>query len=211
MEITDNSVAGMYGLLATFFAHEINLEQLKMLRSPEFQDLLKALEVDLGDDFFRKDAALLLEDLAVEFAALFIGPGNFISPHESIHRQREDGDYGRLWGADTVAVKKFIEATGLSYRPEFGGMPDHIAAELEFVQKIEEHMDTACADGHLELAENLKSIKSRFLTEHLLVWGPGLMDKIIQKASLAFYREIAALAKNFLLQEGELIQQQALK
>lgn len=211
MEKTDNSVAGMYGFLATFFAREISLEQLEMLRSPEFQTLLKSLDVDLGEEFFNRDKTLLIEDLAVEFATLFIGPGDFISPHESVHRQRDDGDYGRLWGADTVAVKKFIEATGLSYRPEFGGMPDHIGAEFEFIQKIEEHMDAALTDGHLEIVENLKSVKSRFLTEHLLAWGPELMDKIIQKANLSFYREIASLAKNFLLQERELIQQQAVK
>ncbi len=211
LEKTDSNVAGIYGLLAIFFAREIDLKQLEMLRNPEFRNLLETLGVNLGEDFFKRDATLLLEDLAVEFATLFIGPGNFISPHESVHRPRDDGDYGNLWGADTVAVKKFIEATGLAYRPEFGGMPDHIAAEFEFVQKIEERMETARSDGDQDLAENLKSIKNRFLTEHLLAWGPGLMDKIMANATLPFYREIAALAKNFLQQEGELIQQQAVK
>jgi len=208
LETTDSSVAGMYGLLASLFAREIDQEQLTQLRSPAFREVLEALEVDLGDEFFTQDQESLLEELAIEFTALFIGPGNFISPHESVHHQRDDGDHGKLWGADTVAVKKFIEATGLEYQAGFGGMPDHIAAELEFVQKLEERIGSARADGQSELVDNLELIKGRFLTEHLLAWGPGLMDKVIKKARLSFYREIAVLTKGFLLQEEELMKQQ---
>ncbi len=208
METTDSSIAGMYGLLATFFSREIDQEQLLELRSSAFREVLEALDVNLGEEFFNKDEVLVLEELAVEFTGLFIGPGNFISPHESVHHLRDDGDYGKLWGADTVAVKKFIEATGLTYQPEFGGMPDHIAAELEFVQKIEERLATARTGGDSELVANLEQIKGRFLSEHLLVWGPEFMDKVMKKAKLSFYREMAALAKGFLLQEKELMEQQ---
>ncbi len=208
METTDSSIAGMYGLLATFFFREIDQEQLLELRSSAFREVLEALDVNLGEEFFNKDEVLLLEELAVEFTGLFIGPGNFISPHESVHHLRDDGDYGKLWGADTVAVKKFIEATGLTYQPEFGGMPDHIAAELEFVQKIEERLTTARTGGDSELVANLEQIKAIFLSEHLLVWGPEFMDKVMKKAKLSFYREMAALAKGFLLQEKELMAQQ---
>ena len=208
METTDSSIAGMYGLLATFFSREIDQEQLLELRSSAFREVLEALDVNLGEEFFNKDEVLLLEELAVEFTGLFIGPGNFISPHESVHHLRDDGDYGKLWGADTVAVKKFIEATGLTYQPEFGGMPDHIAAELEFVQKIEERLTTARTGGDSELVANLEQIKAIFLSEHLLVWGPEFMEKVMKKAKLSFYREMAALAKGFLLQEKELMAQQ---
>jgi len=165
LETTNSSVAGIYGLLATFFATEPNRDLLAQLQTPALRDLFTELGIDLGESFYTKNKEDLLEELAVEFTGLFIGPGRFISPHESVHHTREDGDYGKLWGADTVAVKKYIEATGLSYQSEFGGMPDHIAAELEFMQKLEERYAQAVEDNETELAQNLTQIKNRFLCQ----------------------------------------------
>ncbi len=207
METTNSSVAGIYGLLATFFAAEPNQDLLVHLQTPALRDLFTELGIDLGESFYTKDKEDLLEELAVEFTGLFIGPGRFISPHESVHHIREDGDYGKLWGADTVAVKKYIEATGLSYQSDFGGMPDHIAAELEFMQKLEERYAQAVEDNDTELAQNLTRIKGRFLSEHLLVWIPEFCEKVMANASLSFYREIARVTSDFLQQEGELLDQ----
>jgi TorA maturation chaperone TorD len=209
LETTNSSVSGLYGLLAMFFATELSPELLARLRSPDFREIFSELELDLGEEFYTRSSAELVEELAVEFTGLFIGPGTFISPHESVHHVREDGDYGKLWGADTVRVKKFIEAAGLNYQSDFGGMPDHIAAELEFMQKLEERYAQAMADNETELAKNLLLIKGRFLAEHLLAWAPGFFNKVIDKATLPFYREIAGLAKAFLEQEGESLDREA--
>jgi TorA maturation chaperone TorD len=204
---SNNGISGLYGFLARVFAAEVGPELLSQLRGPEFRELFTDMGLDLGKEFYNQDGAELLDQLAVEFAGLFIGPAHFISPHESVHHVRDDGDYGKLWGADTVAVKKFIEATGLSYKSEFGGMPDHIAAELEFMQKLEERYAHAVEEGEEELAENLLQIKNRFLAEHLLTWAPEFMDKVMTNAKLPFYREMAGLAKTFLGQEGEFLNQ----
>lgn len=207
MTATENSVSGLYGLLAMFFAKEMTPELLIRLRNPEFREMCKELQLDFGEEFYSQDSNELVEVLAVEFTGLFIGPGNFISPHESVHHVREDGDYGNLWGADTVNVKKFVEATGLNYQPDFGGMPDHIAAELELMQKLEERYSLALEDNESELAENLLHIKRRFLTEHLLAWAPDFFEKVMTSATIPFYREIAELGKSFIEQEGKVLGQ----
>lgn len=209
MQKSNNGIAGLYGLLAHIFAAEVSSELLDQIRGPEFQKLFKDMGLELGEEFYTTDATEIEDQLAVEFAGLFIGPGHFISPHESVHHVRDDGDYGKLWGADTVAVKKFIEAAGLTYQSEFGGMPDHIAAELEFMQKLEERYALALDDGDIELAENLVTIKSRFLAEHLLAWAPGFLDKVMTNATLPFYREMAGLTLSFLSQEAELLDHSA--
>ena len=207
MQKSNHGIAGLYGFLANVFATEVSPELLTTLRGPEFRELFTDLEIGLGEEFYGADEAELVDQLAVDFAGLFIGPGHFISPHESVHHVRDDGDYGKLWGADTVAVKKFVEATGLSYQSEFGGMPDHIAAEFELMQKLEARHAQAVEDGEEELAGNLVLIKNRFLVEHLLVWAPGFFDKVMKNAKLPFYREMAGLAKSFLAQEAELLDQ----
>ena len=205
MRNSNSGIAGLYGLLANIFATEVSPELLAQLRSDEFRELFTELKIDLGEDFYSGDAAEIVDQLAVEFAGLFLGPGHFISPHESVHHVRDDGDYGTLWGADTVAVKKFIEATGLSYKPEFGGMPDHIAVELEFIQKLEERYAQAVDDGEMELADNLMKIKKRFFTEHLLAWAPEFLKKVADRATLPFYREMAVLLQLLLEQENRII------
>ena len=209
MEEKNSQVGSIYGLLARFFGQEVTADFLKELREPHFRELFEELGIDLGDDFYSHPADELLEELAVEYAGLFIGPGHFISPHESVHHVRDDGDYGKLWGADTVAVKAFIEATGLRYESSFGGMPDHISAELEFVHKLEQRLQQAQADDEQELAENLIQIKQRFLTAHIFSWVPGFLDKVAAKANLPLYREIAMLASQFLAGEQEMMATEA--
>jgi len=206
MERMNSSVAGVYGLLATIFAKEIGKTMLDKLREPSLREAFAELGLDSGEAFYTGDANRLLEDLAVEFTGLFIGPGNFISPHESVHHVREDGDYGRLWGADTVAVKKIVEAAGLNYQDDFAGMPDHIAAEFEFMQKLEERYAQALQESEQELADHILQIKNRFFTEHIVSWVPDFMEKVADKATMQFYREMARLSQRFIDQEMQLIQ-----
>ncbi len=205
MEENNSQVGSIYGFLARIFAQEVTSDFLAEIRTPQFRGVLEESGVDLGDDFYSRPADELLEELVIEFTGLFIGPGHFLSPHESVHRVREDGDHGKLWGADTVVVKKFIEATGLRFQSAFGGMPDHLAAELEFVQKLEERMTQAQAEGEMELAENLDQIKHRFLQEHILTWVPPFLDRVIAKTNIPFYREISKLAVQFLASEQEVL------
>lgn len=203
MEEHNSQVGSIYGLLARIFATEVTSDFLDHLRTPSFRGVLEELGIDLDDAFYTQSPDQLLEDLAIEYSGLFIGPGKFISPHESVHHIRDDGDYGKLWGADTVAVKKFIQATGLTYQSEFGGMPDHISAELEFMQKLEEAIAQAQVNSAKELTANLVAIKQRFFTEHIAPWMPQFLDKVAAKATMAFYREFARLAGDFLASEQE--------
>lgn len=91
--------------------------------------------IHLEEDLTCLNEAKLLEDLAIEYSRLFIGPGRHISPHESVHL-KEEGGRGLLWGEAAVKVKKFIEFSGLHYKPEYSGMPGHISVELEFMQIV---------------------------------------------------------------------------
>ncbi len=199
----NSQTASIYALLACIFATEVTSDFLDYLRTSRFREVLEELDLKFGNEFYNQQAEELLEELAVEYSSLFIGPGNFISPHESVHHIREDGDYGKLWGADTVAVNKFIRATGLTYTSDFGGMPDHISAELEFIQKIEEAIFKARTNGDEILATNLLEIKKRFFTEHIMPWMPSFLNKVEEKATLPFYSNFARLANRFLAAEQE--------
>ncbi len=190
--------SNVYGLLATVYRQEVTSDLLQQIKGPQFLGVLSNLGIQLGDDFFQKHEEELLEEMAVEYTRLFLGPGKHISPHESVHHQREDGQWGQLWGKSTVDVKKFIEAAGFHYESEYKGLPDHISVELEFMQQVIEREDQAWGEDDRDGALYCREIEKRFIEEHLIRWIPIFCDKVIRESELPFYREMATLTKNFM-------------
>ncbi len=193
----------IYGLLATVYGQEITSELLGQIRTPQFLGALSVLEVNGIDDLMQRPDSELLEDLAVEYTHLFLGPGKHISPHESVHHQREDGQWGKLWGASTVEVKRFIEATGLSYNEEFKGLPDHISVEFEFMQQLILREEQAWMDEDADKAASCRQVEKKFIEEHLISWVPAFCEMVIQEAELPFYQAVAALTRSFIEFEME--------
>ena len=190
--------SNVYGLLATAYRQEVTSEFLQQLRDPEFLRILSDLGIQLTSDFLQKPEEELLDDLAVEFAGLFLGPGGHISPHESVHHQKDGVESGMLWGESTAVVKKFIESAGLGYDPEYTGLPDHISVELEFMEALARHEEQAWSEDDEEEAFRCLAMERRFLDEHLSRWVPVFCDKVTAAAELSFYRELAGLTKRFI-------------
>jgi TorA maturation chaperone TorD len=193
----------IYGLLATIYGQEITSDLLEQIRAPQFLGALSVLEVEGIDGLMQKPEAELLEDLAVEYTHLFLGPGKHISPHESVHHQREDGQWGMLWGASTVEVKKFIEATGLSYTDDYKGMPDHISVEFEFMRQLILAEEQAWMDEDADKAASCRQVEKKFIEEHLIRWVPAFCEMVIQEAELPFYQTVATLTRSFIEFEME--------
>lgn len=191
--------SALYGLLSNVYLKELTKEQLHQLLQPDFLAALSELGAQLEDDFLeRPNADDLSRDFATEYAALFLGPGEHISPHESVHHKRKDGDWGRLWGAATVEVKKLIEWSGLTYESRYKGVPDHIGVELEFMHNVTEREAQACEEGDIEGVIRCMEIEQKFIEEHLCKWIPVFCDKVTSVAGHSFYREIARLTKCFM-------------
>lgn len=190
--------SNIYGLLATVYRQEVSVDLLRQVKDPQFLGVLSDLGVQLTNDFLQKPEEELLSDLAVEYTGLFLGPGGHISPHESVHHQRGDGQSGMLWGESTAEVKKFIESTGLSYDSDYRGLPDHISVELEFMQQLALREEQAWREEDENGALDCLKIERKFLEQHLIRWVPIFCEKVIELAELPFYREMAALTKNFI-------------
>ena len=193
----------IYGLLATIYGQEITSDLLGQIKAPQFLGALSVLEIEGIDGLMQKPEAELLEDLAVEYTRLFLGPGKHISPHESVHHQREDGQWGKLWGKSTVEVKKFIEATGLSYTDDYKGLPDHISVEFEFMQQLILAEEQAWMDEDRDKAVACRQVEKKFIEEHLINWIPNFCEKVVQEAELPFYQAVATLTRSFLEFEME--------
>lgn len=190
--------SNIYGLLAMLYRQEPTRDLLKRVRGPQFLEVLSQWGGELDDDFMTRPEDDLLEEMAVEYTRLFLGPGKHISPHESVHHEREDGQWGQLWGASTVEVRKFIEGTGLRYETEYRGLPDHISVELELLEALTRREEEAWAKDDEEGAGRCLDMERRFLDEHLIRWVVPFCDKVIAAAELSFYRTLASLTKKFI-------------
>jgi len=188
----------IYGFLAEVYRQELTSELLQQMKDHRFQEILSTLGIELTNGFFKKPEKELLENLAVEYAYLFLGPGKHISPHESVHHQKEGVQSGQLWGELTAEVKRIIESAGLEYKSEFTGMPDHISIELEFMQHVvQREMQAWKADDDKTALLCLKNEKE-FVDQHLIPWIPDFCEKVIEASEMPFYREMARLTRSFI-------------
>ncbi len=104
------------GFLATVYRQEVTSELHRQIKTKQLQEVLSSLGVKLNKGFFQDSEKELLENLAIEYTRLFVGPGKHISPHESVHHKKEGVQSGQLWGELTGQLKNIIESSGLEYK-----------------------------------------------------------------------------------------------
>ena len=190
--------SSIYGFLAAVYRREMTSELLQQIKAQQFQEVLSSLDVKLNNGFFHNSEKELLENLAIEYTRLFVGPGKHISPHESVHHKKDGVQSGQLWGELTGQVKNIIESSGLEYKSEYTGMPDHISVELEFMQQVVQREVQAWEAGDDETALLCLKNEKNFVDEHLLGWIPDFCEKVIEAAEMPFYREMARLTRSFI-------------
>jgi TorA maturation chaperone TorD len=81
-------------------------------------------------------------------------------------------------------------------------MPDHLSAELEFMQRLATKEAEAWAEPNEEFATNILKIEERFYDEHLSLWVSRFCDKVIEMSEHPFYEGFAEMMKGFLEYEG---------
>lgn len=190
--------SSIYGFLAAVYRQELTSELLQQMKDRRFREILSNLGVKLNNGFFQNSEKELLENLAVEYTRLFVGPGKHISPNESVHHNKEGVHSGQLWGELTVQVKKVIESSGLEYKSDYTGMPDHISVELEFMQQVVQSEAQAWEADDDETALLCLENEKGFVDQHLIGWIPDFCEKIIEAAEMPFYREMARLTRSFI-------------
>ncbi len=146
----------------------------------------------LGEAF----AAEPLDALLVDYTRLFLGPPQALAkPYASIWL----GPDGGVMQDSTMEVLKFYREGGFDLDEEFRDLPDHIAAELEFLYLLtSEEMQAENADARAAPA----GLRQRFLDQHLCVWVRPFTTTVQAAAETAFYRELAALTARLVAKEA---------
>lgn len=197
---TAKEVSQLHAFLAALYREEVEAQMLRVLRDPGVISSLGQAGMALDPRVRDGPEHEVLEELAVEYAALFLGPGGHISPYESVYAERGTGT---LWGEQTVAVRRYVEAAGFEYGEKHAGIPDHLSVELEFMSELARREAEAWSRGDRAAAANCLEYQQEFMSEHLGTWVFRFCERVVEAAGLPFYRDIAKLTSEFLHGERE--------
>ncbi len=202
----------IYAFLAALFREELKAEQITaMLESGIIERLNDAgCNIDINA-FLDKPIDRIEEELAVEFTRIFIGPGKHVVPYESIYVPDQDGRVGYYWGECTVDVKNWVEHYGLKISEMYDSIPDHVSIELEFMEKVIELEEISWRKGDNETALKCLEVERTFFNKHIIKWVPHFCERVQAAAELDFYREIAGLTKDFILEEERLLNEERIR
>jgi len=185
----------LYLLLARIFAAEADQPLLSELGRAEIRTILKELDIEIDPvaNSGRRDNAV--ETLGEEFTFLFLGPGKHIAPYESV--QLKQGS-GLLMGKETVFVRQFIDEAGFDFTPAYGGIPDHISVELEFLGHLVEAEAWAMEDNDTERYLAAAGWQHKFISDHIGKWASVFSRRVGKRATLPFYPGFTRILPRFL-------------
>ena len=145
----------------------------------------------LGEAFGTEGA----EDLLLDYTRLFLGPNHIIAkPYGSVWLEQDEP----LMGESTVAVLSLYQEGGFDIDEGFRELPDHIAAELEFLYLLIFRENEAHQLGKPQDLEIKAALRKRFLAEHLGRWVTRFTTAVREGAETLYYRELAELTDKFI-------------
>ena len=192
--------ADTYGLLARLYRKEVDEETLRELQGMRFPTATGSEDIDKGYrllyNYLRGAWEDSVRELAIDFVRTFIGHGvNAYSaayPYESVYTSER-----RLMMQD--ARKEVLEAFRANHlkRDRWTEGEDHIALELEFMQRLSIRAAEALEAGDEDEAAHQLEEQLTFLRNHLLNWLPMLMADMHKFAKTDFYQGLATLTLGY--------------
>ena len=172
-------------------AKELLLEEPFLSLAPQPASLLHQILLDKTDTNL---LAILREDYTYLFSMTGLSQ---ISPYESVYRTEDR----TLFGPTTLWLRELMLDFGVSLQTNASEPEDHIAIEFAFLAELLSRLADDCESGDCEkgLSDEEDSVIvlggiRALLAEHLLGFGPIVLEKIAQGAKTVFYREVAHLS-----------------
>lgn len=187
-------LAACYYEPAPEFAEEKLFESMEQVAARVDPELAAGAR-RLGEAF----AADSLEDLLVDYTRLFLGPVD-----------AKARPYGSVWlGPDkltmqesTMALLALYEEAGFEMAEDFRELPDHVAAELEFLYLLLFRESRTYAGAAAGEPGDPVALRRRLLEEHLGRWAGPFAQAVKEGARSAFYRELGELTGRFVALEA---------
>ena len=145
-------------------------------------------------------------DAEADYNRLFLGMSPHpVAPYESVYTSPEH----LLMQQARDEVLALYRAEGLEAPAAFDLPEDHVALEFDFAVKLAERTAAALSAGEAEEAARLVRLQAAFATDHLAAWVPAMCDDVEKRASVPLYRGLAAMARDQVLADREIMEELA--
>lgn len=188
-------IAACYYEPSAAFGEERLFDSMARAAQVVGDDELSALARRLGPAF----EAEPLQQLLIDYTRLFLGPVQALAqPYASVWL----GGENLLMQQAALDVQALYAQAGFELDAGFHELPDHVAAELEFLYLLIWRRNAAVAAGDAAALAQADALRLRLLEEHLGRWlGPFLLA-MHDGAQSAFYETLAELTERFVRLEA---------
>ena len=202
-----NARARSYGMLARLFREEVDLPTLRELQQMRFPQATGNAAADEGYhqlyNYLKRAWDDSVTELAIDYVSTFIGHGvngySAAYPYESVYTSER-----RLLMQEARAEVLATLRENELVRGSWNEAEDHIALELEFMQRMALRAAEALGDAAEEEAIAYLRTSYDFLENHLLNWVPMLVADMRMHARTLFYQGLGQLTFGT-LQEDETV------
>lgn len=162
------------GLLGRLWLREVDSATLDAMGEPSFREVFESL----GGFVPGNSDADLIEELAVAYCELLIGPKGHVSPVESVWVDDQ------LKSDTSASMNRFFELVP-DYQAQ-SNLSDHIGVQLDFAGVLLQSEEEA-AEGILKL----------FAHQHL-GWSDGFLDRVESQTDSEFYRGLSRVTRSMI-------------
>ena len=195
-----SAMIGMYRLLSRIWIRELDEAFLVQIRSSPLSSAF------VGAGGILPSEGTSLDELAVDYCRLFVGPTDHLPPFESVWKT------GQFQSETTTSMRDFMSVIGYSAKQsDPSAMLDHLAVQLDLMAAILEvrHQavtDSTTNDDHDSNSESadpdlVLDVARTYFHQHL-TWPSTMIAAAAERASTPFYRSSIELTGNFLAMQA---------
>ncbi len=183
--------SGMYRLLARLWLREVDRDLLQELTTAPLCDAFTGA----GGLMSAREDADTIEELAIEYCRLFIGPTDHLPPFQSVWQS------GQFQDGTAASMKEFVEIVGYDTDAVPSGiMLDHLGIELDVMGHILSLMSASPAEPQTEAVQN--DLLTSYSLTHLQ-WPTELLEAAGRRVTSDFYRSVIGMTGAFLRSEAQ--------
>lgn len=182
----------LYLLASRLFVAEVDVELYRILTGPDLEPVLGQMDWADARGLTLERA---IQEMAVEFSRLFVGPRPVCPPYASVQR-----DEALVGGRSARLLEQFMEARNLRL-DTMRDLPvlaaDHLGVELALLAEL---YGCSTAGTAADDEDPMASVRI-LLLDHVLPWAPDYLVNLADCATLPLYYGLASLASALLEEE----------
>ncbi len=202
------SRANMYGLMAGLFRKELDYSQICELKRMQFPTGTGNESMDRGFkdlfEYLRSAWQGSVTELAIDYARTFIGSGTSGYSAAYLYESVYTSERRLLAREARGEVLQYYRNNNLK-KGDWNDLEDHLALELEFMQRMSLRTADALVNNEQEEALNALRCQYDFVRNHLNNWLPMMAGDALKFSETAFYQGAARVVLGYCEEDERLL------